>query len=140
MKPIVRDQQRRRVYAWEEAAVAPHDRTEITREVAEGMIAALWAELGLHYPPKVRPLPTQARGLFGRADRLTIELAPRFPAWVLLHELAHALTSSLEGVSDGHGPRFMAAYIHLLARFLRLAEADLRESARQAGLRIGIWP
>ena len=101
------------------------------------MVNAIWADLGLRYPPKVAALPLQARTLIGRADRLTIELAPRLPSWCLLHELAHSLTSSIEGESDGHGPRFMATYFFLLVRYLRLDEVELRQSAGLAGLTVG---
>lgn len=120
--------------------VAPRGEGEIPRAAAEGMVVALWAELGLRHPPRVRPLPPQTRRLLGRADRLTIELPARCPAWVLLHELAHAATSTLEGGSDGHGPRFMAAYLHLLTRYLRLDEAPLRAAAASRGIAIGRWP
>lgn len=136
MRAAQRDCQRSRVYAWEQEAVAPHDRTEIERAAAQAMVDAIWAELGRHYPPKVRPLPAQAKRLIGRADRLSIELAPRLPAWCLLHELAHVMTSSLEGESDGHGADFMAAYIGLLARYMRLDPAQLTETACRAGLAV----
>jgi len=34
--------------------------------------------------------------------------------WCLLHELAHAMTSHVDGRSDGHGPLFMGVYVNLL--------------------------
>jgi hypothetical protein len=132
----IRDHQRGRVYAWEQRVIAPHDRTEIARNQAQAMVNAIWADLGLRYPPKVAPLPGRATTLIGRADRLTIELAARVPSWCLLHELAHTVTSSVEGGSDGHGARFLAAYVALLARYLRLDEAALRQSAKEAGLAV----
>jgi hypothetical protein len=136
MKPI-RDHQRGKVYTWEQRAVAPYDRTEIDRVQAQAMVAAIWADLGLRYPPKVTPLPAQAKTLIGRADRLTIELADRLPSWCLLHELAHSLTSSVDGPGDGHGALFIATYMSLLARYLRLDESGLRQTARRAGLAVG---
>jgi hypothetical protein len=132
-----RDHQRGLVYAWENAVVAPHDPTEIDRADAQAMVNAIWAECGLHYSPKVLPLPPQAKTYIGRADRLTIELAPRLPSWCLLHELAHAMTSTLEGDSAGHGADFMNAYIGLLARYLRLDPGLLRASAIGQGIRLG---
>lgn len=132
----VRDHQRGRLYAWEQRVIAPHDRTMIARQQAQAMVAAIWADLGLRFPPKVEALPAQARTLIGRADRLTIELAPKVPSWCLLHELAHSLTSTIEGNSDGHGAEFLATYIALLARYLRLDETDIRASARAAGLSV----
>jgi len=132
----LRDHQRGRTYEWESREVAPHDRTMITRADADGMVRAIWGELGLRYPPRIAALPPQAKTLIGRADRLTIELAPRVPSWCLLHELAHSLTSSVEGESDGHGARFLATYIFLLGRYLRLDEQALRRSAARAGLKV----
>lgn len=132
----LRDHQRGRTYAWESREVAPHDTTTINRADAQAMVDTLWAELGLRYPPRIASLPGRAKTLIGRADRLTIELAPRVPSWCLLHELAHSLTSSVEGESDGHGTRFLATYIFLLGRYLRLDEQALRRSAARAGLRV----
>lgn len=129
-----RDYQRSRVYAWERRAVVPHDPTTIARCQAQSMVNAIWADLGRTYPPKVCPLPRNATTILGRADRLTIELPSRCPSWCLLHELAHAMTSTLEQDSDGHGPAFMAAYIVLLARYLRLDAAALRTDAAAAGI------
>lgn len=126
---LARDYQRSRVYAWEQTAVVPHDPTTITRGQAQGMVDAIWADLGRAHPPKVKPLPRRPTTLLGRADRLTIELPPRCPSWCLLHELAHVLTSTLEQDSDGHGSGFMGAYITLLARYLRLDAAALRDHA-----------
>ena len=61
---------------------------------AQGMVDAIWAEMGLRFPPKVEPLPRQARSTVADADRLTIRLADASPSWWLLHELAHAMTST----------------------------------------------
>ncbi|WP_227322718.1 hypothetical protein [Acidisoma silvae] len=107
------------------------------RDQAQGMVDAIWADIGLRYPPKIAALPAQAKTLIGRADRLTIELAPRVPSWCLLHELAHSITSTVEGESDGHGAQFLAAYVFLLARYLRLDQHKLRASAGRAGLAVG---
>ena len=76
------------------------------------------------------------------ANRLRIRLPPRTPSWCLLHELAHAMTSTQDGQSDGHGPGFMGIYVALLARYLRLDAAWLQGSLREAGiqLRLGATP
>ena len=41
-----RDRQRARVYAWEEQFIALRDQTSITFAQAQGMIDAIWADLG----------------------------------------------------------------------------------------------
>ena len=130
------DRQRSRVYAWEGANVAPLDGSQIPFDVAQGMVAAIWRELGLHYPPRVEPLPAQARTRLADADRLVIRLPALTPSWCLLHELAHALTTTMDGQSDGHGPNFIGVYVQLLRRYLRLSEAELLASLAAAGVAI----
>jgi hypothetical protein len=90
--------------------------------------------MGLRYPPSVEPLPRQARRLQADANRLRLRVPEQLPSWVLLHELAHALTSTHDGESDGHGPRFMGLYLQLLDRYLRLPAASLEASLLQAGI------
>lgn len=131
----VRHRQRGRVYAWEDRLIAPLDRGRLAFASADGMVRAIWSELGLRFPPAVEPLPARSRCL-GDATRLRVRLAASFPSWCLLHELGHSLTSTHEGHSDGHGPRFMGVYVALLARYLRLDPAMLVASARGAGVAV----
>ena len=123
-----RDRQRNRVYAWEEQFVAPRDASSIKFEQAQGMIDAIWAEMGLRFPPKVERLPRQARSTVADASRLSIRLAGSSPSWCLLHELAHAMSSTHDGRSDGHGPTFMGLYAQLLVRYLRVPLDTLLDS------------
>ena len=115
-----RGRQRSKVYAWEERFVAARDPTSIGFAQAQGMVDAIWAEFGLHFPPKVERLPRQARSTMADATRLSIRLPESSPSWWLLHELAHAMTSTADGQSDGHGPKFMGLYVKMLARYLRM--------------------
>jgi len=131
-----RDRQRSKVYAWEERVVAPYDASTIVRSQAQGMVDAIWTEMGLRFPPKVEPLPHQARTTMADANRLTIRLADTCPSWWLLHEIAHAMSSSHDGRSDGHGAKFMGLYIQLLTRYLRLPTDALLTSAHVAGIDI----
>lgn len=131
-----RDTQRARVYAWEDRFVAPYGGGLVRFAEAARMVEAIWADLGLRYPPAVEPLPPQARRRLADADRMRLRLPEAVPDWVLLHELAHALSASHDGRSDGHGPRFLGLYAQLLIRYLRIPEEALFSSIRQAGLRI----
>ena len=76
----------------------------------------------------------QARATVARATRLSIEAPPELPSWVLLHELAHAMTGTVEGENDGHGPRFVGLYLRLLVRHARMPEEELARSLREAGI------
>jgi len=98
----VRDRQRARVYAWEERFVAPRDPSSVAFVQAQGMVEAIWAEMGLRFPPKVMRLPRQARTTIADATRLLIRLADPTSSWCLLHELAHAMSSTHEGESDAN--------------------------------------
>jgi hypothetical protein len=116
--------------------VAPADASRVAFAAAGGMVAAIWAELGLRYPPAVEPLPRQSRRTVARAGRLCVYLPENVPSWCLLHELAHALSSTADGKSDGHGPIFAGLYVELLARYLRLDRARLLGSLEEAGIAV----
>jgi hypothetical protein len=116
--------------------VAPRDRSQVAFPVAQATVDAIWSEMGLRYPPRVEALPSQARTRIADADRLTLRLRPHTPSWCLLHELAHAMSTTQDGNSDGHGARFMGIYVQLLIRYLRLDKAELRESLKAAGVRV----
>lgn len=124
----------RRLYAWEDAEVAPRDRSSVPFAQLQALVDHVWAGEGLRFPPRVRPLPRQARRTVARATRTAIEAPPELPTWVLLHELAHALTSTAEEKSDGHGPRFAGMYLRLLERYARMDRAALEASLRRAGI------
>ncbi|MCO6417602.1 hypothetical protein JYK14_15740 [Siccirubricoccus sp. KC 17139] len=124
----------RRLYAWEDAEVAPRDTSHVPFAQLQALVDHVWAAEGLRFPPRLRPLPRQARGTVARASRTAIEAPPELPTWILLHELAHAMSSTAEGASDGHGPLFLGLYLHLLVRHARMPRAELEASLRAAGL------
>lgn len=128
------DRQRARVYAWEDSVVAVNDRSVVSFSLAQGMVDAIWVDFGLRYPPKVERLPRQSRRLQADGSRLRLRLPQTFPSWLLLHELAHALSSAADGTSDGHGPDFVGLYVQLLTRYLRLPATGLIRSATEAGI------
>ena len=55
--------------------IAPRAPGVVSFGEAQGMVNAIWAEMGLKYPPGVKPLPKQARATVASATRLEI-----FPA------------------------------------------------------------
>ena len=128
------DPQAAALYAWEDAEVAPRDASRVPFAQLQALVDHVWAAEGLLFPPRVRPLPRQARRTVARATRLSIEAPEVLPTWILLHELAHALTSTAEGANAGHGPAFVGMYLRLLARHARMPEADLAASLRRAGI------
>lgn len=124
----------RRLYAWEDAVVGPRDRSRVPFAQMQALVDHVWAGEGLRFPPRIRPLPRQARRTVARASRTAIEAPAELPTWVLLHEIAHALTSTAEEESDGHGPAFTGMYLRLLERYARMDGAALAESLHRAGI------
>jgi hypothetical protein len=114
----------------------PLGRSPIPFAAAQGMVHAIWAEMGLQWPPKVEALPKQARRLQGTGSRLVLRLPDPLPAFLLLHELAHALSSTADGRTDAHGPRFVGLYLGLLTRYLRLPEEELLVSLKEHGVAV----
>jgi hypothetical protein len=100
------------------------------------MVDAIWTETGLKYPPAVEPLPSQSSATLASATRLSVFLPAKIPSWCLLHEIAHAMTSDIDGSSDGHGPIFMGVYLKLISRYLRLDPDRLLESAAGEGIAV----
>ena len=131
-----RDVQRSRVYAWENAYVAPHDQTNIAFSDAQGIVDAIWADMRLRYPPKVEPLSPRNTGVLAQATRLALYLPQRTPSWCILHELAHCMSMTHDGHSDGHGPVFMGLYVQLLERYMRLPCASLNDALATAAIRV----
>lgn len=123
-----------RLYAWEDRVVAPRDLSRVPFAQLQALVDHVWAAEGLRFPPRVRPLPRQARRTVARATRLAIEAPEALPSWVLLHEIAHAMTSTAEGDNDGHGPAFVGLYLRLLVRHARMDGAALARSLEAAGI------
>ena len=124
----------RKLYAWEDAVVAPRDRSLVPFARLQALVDHVWAAEGLRWPPRVRPLPRQARATVARGSRLAIEAPAALPSWVLLHELAHAMTSTAEGFHHGHGPAFVGVYLRLLGRHAGMDVAWLAASLAEAGI------
>jgi hypothetical protein len=117
--------------------VAPRDSTFVSFAAAQAIVDAIWSDMGLRYPPVVEPLPRQASATVASANRLSIFLPKRTPSWCLLHEIAHSMTSTADGRSDGHGAVFMGIYVQLIVRYLRLQLDELVSSLNND--RIGFY-
>jgi hypothetical protein len=100
------------------------------------MVDAIWSDMDIQYPPAVERLPRHASATIARANRLSLFLSDLTPAWCLLHEIAHAMTTTADGPSDGHGPIFMEIYLRLLVRYLRFDEMEMRRLLQDAGINV----
>jgi hypothetical protein len=100
------------------------------------MVNAIWSDMDLRYPPAVERLSRRATATIASANRLSLSLPGWTPAWCLLHEIAHAMSMTDDGRSDGHGPVFMGLYVRMLVRYLRLDEVSVLASLQDAGISI----
>ena len=132
----MRDLQRSRVYAWEDAVVAPWGASAVAYEKAQMLVDGVWLGEQLLYPPKVQPMPRQARRTWATGSRTTIRLPQDRPTpiHVILHEVAHALSSTFDGDTDAHGPDFVGLYMGLLDRWLGIPTPLLMFTAGQHGV------
>ena len=112
--------------------MAPRDRSLVPFGQLQGLVDHVWRQEGLAWPPRVRPLAKQARRTMARATRLAIEAPAQLATWILLHELAHAMSSTAEERSDGHGPIFVGLYLKLLVDYARMPRDVLEASLARA--------
>lgn len=114
---MCRDYQRSKVYAWEHKAV-PTGRLVAYADIPD-YVARVWAAEGLSYPPLVKPMPKQVTRWAGLGCRDSVWFPERGATErVILHELAHSLTSTLDGDTDRHGAAFVTRYMQLAAKHL----------------------
>ncbi|MDW8125400.1 MAG: hypothetical protein RMJ04_11560 [Geminicoccaceae bacterium] len=131
-----RDHQRSRVYRFEEERIFPGRDALMDLDACRALVDAVfrWAEAGrVHEPDWAPPRVTDGRGRRHACGSRAVVKLPRWArtAPVVLHECAHGLAG------DGHGPRFVAAYVALLERFLGMDGAGLRAALARAGIACG---
>ena len=122
-----------RLYAWENRVVAPLDRSVVPFEQMQAIVDHVWTAEGLRWPPRMRPRKA-TRATLATGSRLAIEAPESLPSWILLHEIAHAMTSLADGRGAGHGPDFVGIYVQLLVRHCRLDQAMLADTLAQDGI------
>lgn len=122
-----------RLYAWENRVVAPLDRSVVPFERMQAIVDHVWAAEGLRWPPRMRPRKA-TRATLATGSRLAIEAPQSLPSWILLHEIAHAMTSTADGRGAGHGPDFVGIYVRLLVRHCRLDRVMLADTLAKDGI------
>ncbi len=100
------------------------------------LVDGVWLAEQLLYPPRVEPLARQARRTWATGSRMTIRLPQDrpTPTYVILHEVAHALSSTVDGDTDAHGPDYVGLYMGLLERRLRIPLPLLMFTADRHGV------
>jgi hypothetical protein len=115
---VNRDFQKQRVYDWENGVIRPISPRNILFKDAQAFVDGVFLKHGWLYPPKVSLIPKQATKVLATGSRSELRLRPVTPAWIIIHELAHTLTSTIDGKTDRHGPDFVGIYIKLLESVL----------------------
>jgi hypothetical protein len=137
----MRDFQKSKVYAWEKAVVAPRTDLVIPFNRAQQFVDGVWLSLGFQGPPRVSLMAPQAIYAIANGCRHELKIRRETPAWVILHELAHAINQRHDkapeaSVScDAHGPNFVDIYIKLLDKVLNIPLALTMYSLRVHGVR-----
>jgi hypothetical protein len=133
-----RDYQRSAVYRWENEHIGRKDRHTVDINTARGIVKHVWQAEGLDYPPFVEEFGRNVRSKNGDSNRFRIRLQKRVPTWVVLHEVAHSLNSTIDDVGDRHGPNYLGIYMWLLTKYGGFDLPLLMYTATQAGLEFNL--
>lgn len=127
-----KDYQKSKVYCWERLHMREGQWLEFAE--IEEYVHKVWKALDLKYPPLVEKLHANDKNL-GKGNRSMVA----FPATgasqaTILHELAHALTCTVAGSTDKHGPEFVGIYMKLAAQHLGESLFKLWYTAEASGV------
>ena len=128
----MRDYQRQRVYRWEDAVVRPRCPTIVPFAKGQQYVDGVWLANGWTRPPQVVPMPRRKRTAVAMANHGEIYLPRQVAGWIILHELAHALTD------DKHGPNFVGMYIDLLERVENFSRLETMFTLMRAGIDVNL--
>lgn len=143
-----RDFQRSRLYAWERQVskrlAIDMFAEQLTLDEARSFVERVWREERTRYGHANREAPPvkDGRGRRKAGGSLRAITLPRWSRnpWVVLHEMAHAVTQSEtlgEHPPGGwHGEHFLGCLIGLACRHMGLPREILLGSALEAGLRV----
>jgi hypothetical protein len=129
----VRDYQVSKCYAWEIQNVAQLGRALVKLENAQAFVNHVWSGEGLQYPPQV-VLMNHSDTVGATGSRLEIQVPKEVASWILIHEIAHAMTSNIDGRSVGHRAPWVGVYIKLVCKYLGGDMLTLMHSAMRAGV------
>lgn len=131
----MKDFQRNKCYSWEDLHVHQRIKSHIEYDRAQDLVNYIWEKEGLEYPPKIQKLSKNAKTLQAKGSRLKIFIPHTgIQLTILLHELAHSLTSTHDGHSAGHNGRFVGVFMALLVEYAGFNLFELQYTARSAGV------
>jgi hypothetical protein len=126
------DFQQQRVYRWEDTLPTGK---HIPFDQISSYTDRVWSEMGLKYPPKVKPMPKQMRKNLADANRETVRFREEgCVERIILHELAHSMTMRIDGLGHQHNDVFVGVYMKLMEKFLNISPLILWFSAKKFGV------
>ena len=137
---IRRDFQKNKVYRWEDTVVGPRSDRVIRFDEAQTFVDGVWLSMGLIGPPRCMLFDREQKCYIATGSRMELRLQIHTKAWVVLHEIAHALgmhktDGGYVNPDDGHGPKFVGHYIKLLDRVLGIPLALTMYTLEQHGVK-----
>lgn len=140
LRDTLRDAQQNRAYDWERMYIAKHDVQKVPFNQIKFVVDYMWKGEGLEHPPIVSPLPKPYGNVEADSTRLELRFKPFTNTWVIIHELAHSMTSMATGLSNYHGELWLGRYMQLLYKYLKIPMDYLQSTALQSGLRFDCNP
>lgn len=130
------DKQRNKLYKWERSNILSKDNSVVKFSDIQNIVNYIWQNEGLSYPPVVKSISKNCKKILACASRLEMFFPTSVSTAVILHELAHSMTSDCEGYSNAHGALFVGVYCQLASKYLKLDLDKLISSAIIHGLRV----
>lgn len=113
---IIEDRQQYAVYAWENHVLTRRGQ-HLKFDEIQPVVDYIWNQEGLKYPPKVQTLTGNDKAA-GRGNRVGLWFKKTGADTILvIHELAHSLTSDFEYGSNWHNADFLGIYMKLLEKY-----------------------
>lgn len=132
----MRDYQKQKVYDWEDKYIQKYDKSQVPFKDIKNIVDYVWQSEGLEYPPRVEAFSAKVKRRLGDATRNCVRFHEdrTTTTMVILHELAHSMTSDFEGRTAKHGELFVGMYMKLLAKYLDIPWTVLYYTAGRAGI------
>jgi hypothetical protein len=134
----VRDYQKSACYAWEREVIAPRGGAFVEFEKAQDLVNWIWNEEGLSYPPVIERLHQNNTTAEATGGRMMVHIRDRVQTWVVLHELAHSMTSNIDGRNVGHRAIWVGVYMKLASKYLGIPLLILTATAARRGIAFDI--
>ena len=131
----MQDLQQSKVYKWEQDHIAPHDKGVVTFPNIASIVNYIWENEKLKYPPLVSPIPSRLAAV-ADANRTELRFRKSTNTWIILHELAHAMTTLCNDRSNYHGALFLGVYCNLVSKYMKVNKETLVSSVIKSGLEI----